>query len=105
VTRFEVAGLLFEWDEEKAIANLAKHGVDFADGAIVFIDQNVLIEPNDGAEGEERFYAIGTALGLVILYVVYTERSDDGKEIIRIISARKASKKESKRYFEALSRS
>jgi uncharacterized DUF497 family protein len=102
VTRFEVAGLQFEWDEQKAVRNFAKHGIDFADGAIVFLDENILVEPNDIVNGEKRFSAIGTVLGLVILFVVYTERNDHGKAIIRLISARKASKNESKRYFEAL---
>jgi uncharacterized DUF497 family protein len=67
--------------------------------AEVFDDANRLVEPDYTADGEERLSAIGRAgQNLLILIVAYTERNTNGEETIRIISARKASKKEPSRY-------
>ena len=79
-----------EWDEAKAKSNLRKHGVDFADAIHIFEDQgasHVLDQTMD--YGEDRFKVIGMIDG-VILVVVYAERG----ERVRIISARKATKRE-----------
>ena len=87
--------LEFEWDAEKAAANWKKHGVRFETAAHVFEDEN-LIEYYDGchSDGEERYQVIGKVNK--ILFVVYTER----KERIRLISARKATKSERRRYLD-----
>ena len=87
--------LEFEWDEEKAAANLKKHGVDFFHAARVFDDEN-RIEYYDMAHSEEedRYNTIGMADG--ILFVVYTER----RETIRIISARYANRRERRLYYD-----
>ncbi|CAM5589227.1 hypothetical protein ATER59S_05254 [Aquamicrobium terrae] len=80
----------FEWDRGKADSNLGKHGVDFSDAAGVFEDtgaSHVLDETMD--YGEDRFRAVGIVKGTVLV-VVYVERG----ERIRIISARKATKRE-----------
>jgi uncharacterized DUF497 family protein len=80
----------FEWDEAKAKFNLRKHGVDFVDATHIFEDQgasHVLDQTMD--YGEDRFKVIGMIDG-VILVVVYAERG----ERVRIISARKATKRE-----------
>ena len=85
----------YEWDPRKAKSNLRKHGVDFADAATVFSDDNALTIPDDYPD-EERFVTIGRdALGR-ILVVIYAWRGDD----IRIISARRAAAHERHQYEE-----
>lgn len=84
----------YEWDEAKRKANLAKHGVDFADAVGALEDPaNLTIE--DEAEGEARFVTLGSDVVGRMLYVVWTER---GPDVIRIISARKASPGEARYY-------
>ena len=81
----------FEWDPDKAASNHKKHGVDLADAVGVFDDElAITIEDND-AEGELRFITIGMDFTLKIIVVVYASCVAD---VIRIISARKATKKE-----------
>lgn len=83
----------FEWDSEKARNNLKKHGVDFADAASIFEDLNA-ITIEAPSEQEKRFVSVGIDCFARMIVVVYTWRGD----IIRIISARKATKKEQKQY-------
>lgn len=92
--------MTFEWDEQKNLKNKAKHGVSFEAAAGVFFDENVLVEPNRVINREERFQAIGMTEGLtIVLFVAFTYRSHPyDEETIRIISARKASKKDRRRY-------
>ena len=87
--------LEFEWDEEKAAANLKKHGIDFRDAALVFNDP-FRKEFYDAAHsgGEDRYNTIGKVDE--ILFVVYTELGIR----TRIISARPANKKEMKIYYD-----
>jgi uncharacterized DUF497 family protein len=82
-----------EWDGKKAISNLKKHGIDFADAVSVFEDERA-ITINDEYLNEERFVTIGMDSYSRILVVVYTERESR----IRIISARKATSKEINQY-------
>lgn len=91
----------FEWDEAKNRANQRKHGVDFDTASRTFDDERFLVSEDWIDEtGEQRFEAIGLVNG-VLLVTVYVYRSkNNGEEIIRIISARKAGKKESRRYFQ-----
>ncbi len=85
----------FEWDEAKAQSNLRRHKVSFLQARRVFDDFFALIEQDLSEDyGEDRFLATGTVEG-VILTVVYTER----RERIRIISARKASSDEQRKYY------
>ena len=85
----------YQWDPNKAKSNLKKHGINFADAAGVFEDENaVTIE--DEHESESRFVTIGRDFLRRILVVVYTFRG----VIIRIISARKATMREKKIYEE-----
>ena len=79
----------FEWDRNKATINLDKHDVDFADAATVFDDSNA-VTIDDPDHNEERVITIGMDSYGRILVVVYTWRGD----VIRIISARKATKHE-----------
>jgi uncharacterized DUF497 family protein len=86
--------LYFEWDEQKASANLIKHGVNFDTVRSVFDDPFAIdIEDRSANYGEVRRRIVGLGNGLV-LTVIYTERS----ETIRIISARKATRVERKEY-------
>lgn len=85
----------FEWDRAKALANLRKHGVDFADAANVFLDPFMQEYEDRGPRDEVRFNALGMARNR-LLFVVYTERS--GR--IRIVSARKATRHERRQYHE-----
>lgn len=90
----------FEWDDEKALGNLQNHGVSFGEATEVFYDPNAL-EGYDSEHSidEVRFFIIGMS-SRHMLYVVYAEREAD---IIRIISARRAVKKEQKIYEQARS--
>ena len=91
--------MTYEWDVKKAAENIRKHGVDFADAVIALEDENGLtIE--DIEHDEQRFKTLGMGSLLSILFVVHIERDDDN---IRIISARKADRKEIKQYYKGLS--
>src|SRR5260370_28875112 len=90
----------FEWDEAKAKTNERKHGVRFDDAMLVFADPYALTEQDRIVGGELRWQTIGLAGGVVLLLVPHTIRDDGEDEIIRIISARKAGKEQSKRYDE-----
>jgi uncharacterized DUF497 family protein len=85
----------FEWDDEKAVANLEKHGVSFGEATEVFYDPNALegFDAEHSAE-ENRFFIIGLS-SRRLLYVVYAERAGD---TVRIISARRAVKREEELY-------
>jgi uncharacterized DUF497 family protein len=84
-----------EWDEEKRLINARKHGIDFADVAQVFAGDVLILEDDRFEYDETRYIAFGLFYGRVIA-VVYTMRG----EVLRIISARKASKHEERNYFQ-----
>jgi len=84
----------FEWDKKKNQANIRKHGIDFNDVPELFNQPMLSLLDNRGNYGEDRWVGIGILPGLVSV-VAYTERNGD---IIRIISARKATKREVKAY-------
>jgi uncharacterized protein len=89
----------FEWDEAKNLENIRKHEIDFADIPAMF-DSEMLIGLDDRFDyGEDRWFGIGF-LGLGIAVVVWTERR---KNVIRIISARRANRYEQKRFEQYLS--
>ena len=88
----------FEWDKTKNESNITKHKISFEEAKSVFYDENArLIADPDHSDSEDRFILLGMTSQLKILVVSHTYREDD--EIIRIISARKATKNESKYYF------
>ena len=98
--KFEVNGILFTWDDKKAESNFRKHGVSFAEAAAIFLDENMWIEVNsyDEYTGEERLQAVGLVYG-DIMYMVYVEHITlNNEDIIRIISARNATKEEEEFY-------
>ena len=89
----------FEWDEAKNLENIRKHEIDFADVPPMF-DGEMLIELDDRFDyGEDRCFGIGF-LGSGIAVIVWTERR---KNIIRVISARRANRHEQKRFEQYLS--
>ncbi len=80
----------FEWDENKNRINIQKHGIDFNDAIEMFKHPLLSLEDNREHYGEERWLGIGWIKNMMGV-VIYTERTGD---VIRIISARKATKKE-----------
>jgi len=87
----------FEWDEVKNEINKQKHNISFEEAKTVFYDpEALLIHDPDHSEDEERFILMGISKTLKILVVCHCYRSHD--EVIRIISARKASKNEITQY-------
>lgn len=93
----------FEWDTRKDQLNREKHGLGFLLAARVFADECRILEINriDEQTGEQRWLAIGRAGGLAVYTVCHVYRSNyHGEEVIRIISARGASERESRRYFQ-----
>ncbi|MDQ6962225.1 MAG: BrnT family toxin [Mariprofundaceae bacterium] len=85
----------YEWDKEKAKSNFKKHGVLFSDAVLVLEDDHALTIEDDEAEGETRFITLGEVSFSSVLVVIWTERVND---VIRIISARKATKHEKRMY-------
>ena len=85
----------WEWDPDKAKENRQKHGVDFADAIGVFYDEQAIWEEDEGSEGEQRFRKIGMDFLGRLLVVIYTYREEN----IRLISARKATKREAGQYY------
>lgn len=92
-----IMDIVFEWDADKAISNLKKHQVSFEEAQSVFQDPNALLiaDPDHSIE-EDRFILLGISKETKILVVCHCYRSND--EVIRIVSARKATKSESKQY-------
>ncbi len=89
--------LRFEWDERKAKSNIVKHGVSFEEAKTVFYDSFALIISDpDNSETEDRFVILGFSEKARILVVCHCYREDE--TCIRIISARKATRKESSYY-------
>lgn len=100
-----MASIRFEWDEAKNRSNQRKHGVSFEMAARVFADPFALTEQDRIEGGEMRWQTIGTVGGFTLLVVAHTIREHDeaGRpiEVIRIISARPAIRKERRRYEES----
>ena len=88
----------FEWDDKKEEVNIRKHGIDFSTAALVFNDENRLdLYDEIHSESEDRYITIGMVGGIAyVVFVVYTERED----IIRLISARKATRLERSLYYD-----
>ncbi len=88
----------FEWDEKKAESNQKKHGISFDEAKSVFYDDNAIqfFDEENSSEVEDRFIMLGMSLKAHVLVVCHCIRENDG--LIRIFSARKATKVESKFY-------
>jgi len=92
--------ILFEWDDAKAESNLRKHGVSFDLAVGVFDDPYAVAEQDRVEDGEPRWQTIGMVEGVVVLLVGHTVQEGESDEIVRIITARKATRKERERYEE-----
>ena len=88
----------YEWDDAKNNANRAKHHLSFETASEVFDDPLHLSKPDRIIDGEQRWQTIGVVGGLALIVVAHTYWDDDGDEVIRIISARLASKRERRDY-------
>ena len=91
-------GLRFVWDAGKNLANRRKHGVSFEEAQTAFHDENAMVyfDP-DHSEEEDRFILLGMSFQLRVLVVCHCYR--EGESVIRIISARKADKREQETYW------
>ena len=88
----------FEWDESKNLANQKKHGIDFADAAAMFADPLHLTVFDGFDGGEERWRTFGLVDGYALIMVAHAYRDQDGGEVIRLISARRATRYERNHY-------
>ncbi|MDY7008333.1 MAG: BrnT family toxin [Cyanobacteriota bacterium] len=89
--------LRFEWDKEKNLINQKKHGVSFEEAKSVFYDDNAIqFWDEQHSDLEDRFLLLGISSKMRILLIVHCYREQES--VIRIISARKATKNESKLY-------
>ena len=84
----------YQWHPAKATANVKKHGIEFADAVGVFEDPGTITIEDSDSEGEQRFLSIGLDFLGRLIVVAYTYRGDN----IRVISARKATRKETSVY-------
>ncbi|TBR18080.1 BrnT family toxin [bacterium] len=92
----------FEWDEAKARRNQAKHGVSFEEAGTVFHDDSALfIADPDHPHGEARFILLGRSARMRLLVVCHCDGS--APDATRIISARRATRREAAQYMERLS--
>jgi len=91
-----VSKLEFIWDDNKNISNQKKHGISFEEAKSVFSDELARLVPDpEHSKGEERFILMGISKKFRVLTICHCEIDSD---TIRIISARKADKKERKQY-------
>ena len=89
----------FQWDDAKEAGNLRKHGLDFDEAATTFYDPLALVRPDEEhSEREERFVLLARSLRDRLLVTVFTERDED----IRIISSRRATRRERREYEERI---
>ncbi|XDD53029.1 BrnT family toxin [Leptospira sp. WS4.C2] len=90
----------FEWDIEKEKTNLLKHELSFSKASLVFADPKALYLPDpDHSEGEIREIALGKIENFTVAVVIFVDRSNKSEEIIRIISARRATSNEEAQYY------
>jgi uncharacterized DUF497 family protein len=92
----------FAWDDTKNRSNLAKHGISFETASKVFDDPYALSLPERVAKGEQRWITVGWAVGVPVILPVAHTVTEDGEEVIRIISARKATASERRGYEERI---
>ena len=93
--------MTFSWDDKKNSANQRQHGVSFEEAQTVFFDEYAIeFEDPDHSETEDRFLLLGLSQKLRVLVICHCFRKSESE--IRIISARRATKKEQKVYFKVL---
>lgn len=89
--------MVFEWNEEKDEINRRKHGLAFKDAKYVFADPFAIIR-EDYTESEPRRQIMGHIGGTLLVLVVYAMKDKEGEEVFRIISARKSTAAERRKY-------
>ena len=97
--------ILFEWDENKNSSNINKHKIDFEEASTVFYDENALmIYDDEHSDSEERFILIGFSLmaRMIVVCHCYRQKDNNSDVVIRLISARKATKRETEQYLEGI---
>jgi len=92
----------FEWHEAKNLSNKKKHGIDFETAQLVFDDPNGISFVERISDGEERWHAIGSIENIIVIVVVHTHWEEASEEVIRIISAHRATRHERKLYAQAI---
>jgi uncharacterized DUF497 family protein len=97
-----VTHMRFLWDEKKSRQNLAKHRISFETATLVFEDPHSFSRFDRIKDGEQRWQTLGVAGGVAVLLVAHVDDEEDGEEVIRIISARKATPYERKIYEEGI---
>jgi uncharacterized DUF497 family protein len=90
------------WDEKKNRLNLAKHRISFETASLVFEDPHSISQFDRVKDGEERWQTLGVAAGMAVLLIAHADCLESGEEVIRIISARKATPHERKIYEEGI---
>ena len=97
-----MARVRFEWDEAKNLSNQRKHGVSFETALRALADPFALTVQDRTEDGEQRWQTIGLVEGHLLLLVAHTIKDEDENdraiEVVRIISARRANRKERRRY-------
>lgn len=93
--------MLFEWDEDKNRRNRSKHGLSFETACLVFDDPQQLNLQDRHVDGEERWQTIGRIGDVLVVLVAHTWCEPDGEPVVRIISARKATRLERVKYEQA----
>ena len=90
--------MVFEWDDKKNGANILKHGIDFETASYAFADENRIVKYDEIHRlHEDRYITIGSINGMItVLTIVYTEND----EVVRLISARAANKRERDEYYD-----
>ena len=92
---------VFDWDENKNQTNKRKHGISFEEASTVFWDEEaILFDDPEHSQGEERFLLLGMSEKAALCIVCHCYRESD--TVIRIISARKATKREEERYVRGI---
>jgi len=90
---YEIHGQVFNWDKNKNLSNIKKHGISFSVAALAFFDSNsTIIDDDEHSDDEDRFILVGFSVkhSLLAIFHCYRENGD----VVRIISARKATKTE-----------
>jgi len=93
-----MTGIRFEWDEAKSRSNRRKHGVSFEEASQVFRDPLHVSVPDRVENGEQRWQTLGLSGDFALLLVAHTVWEEGDTDVIRIISARRASRSERRRY-------
>jgi len=90
----------FEWDNNKDEINVKKHKISFEEARKVFFDPfHLSMRDPDHSNDEERWLTMGLCEGALVVVVIHTYRNSDSEEYIRLISARNATSRERKQYF------